>query len=78
MSKGVCKDNVATCCNEFFCCGRAFCIFGDVGFEDNVCFCETKLRNSFVCSVDEVLVISGRVIVQADDTDLEIIFDFDF
>ena len=79
MAKGVCKDNVATCFNEFFCCCFTFCIFGDVGFEDKVCFgAEAKLLNSFFCSVDEVLVISGRVIVQADDTDLEIIFDFDF
>ena len=73
MTEGIGKDNIAAFFGKLHSGGLAGIGFGNVGLDKNLFVLQTKLLLHSLCSIDEVLVIGGIFIVEADDTDFEIV-----
>ncbi len=72
MTEGVCENNVAAFVNKL--CGSfiALVALGNVGLDKNLFVGETELLLNALESLNEVVVVGGIFVVQADKTDLEI------
>ena len=74
MTERIGEDNLATFVYEVAGGFIAFVALGDASFENNLRILETELLLSIFYCIDEVEVVGGILIVEKDDTELEIIF----
>ena len=68
MTERVSKDDPASSVYKFFCSIEAFLSFRDVCLDDVVLFTDAEILACSLCSVDEVEVVCGVLIMQADES----------
>ena len=73
MTEGVGEDQLAACVCEFSCRIVALLAFRNACLDHVMIFVNAQILHGFLESVDEVEVIGGVLIVQADQSDLEFI-----
>ena len=71
MAEGVGEDDVAAGIDQVHSGLIALLTLGDVGLDDVVSLSQTQVGNGLLGAVEEVQVIGGVLIVQADETNLD-------
>ena len=74
VSERIREDDVAALFYEFNCGIVAFFGFWDTCFDNELILSQTEFVHRFFHCIDEVLVISGLFVVQADETDFDVFF----
>ena len=71
MSERIGEDKLASRICQLACCVFARLVFTDICLDHRLIFAEAHFLNGFFKSVDEVKVISGVLIMEANQADLE-------